>query len=162
AALTVTRNAANQIQLVDCAKMVAKLLPSSCTRAIWVVSVDALAQFLQLADGSGRAAFVPNGDAANIADRTGMAIGSVAGFPVLVTEKLPALGTKGDLLLVDPTLYVIGDRGLGVDASSLGSTFLTNQTLFRFAQRVDGRPMLSKAITLQDGTRAVRSTVILQ
>src|SRR5262249_42312350 len=35
---------------------------------------------------------------------------ALLGRPAFPTEKLPAIGTKGDLMLIDPSFYVIGDR----------------------------------------------------
>jgi HK97 family phage major capsid protein len=83
------------------------------------------------------------------------------GLPVNITEKLPALGTKGDLMLIDPSLYVIGDRMMLEIAASEHVNFLKNQMTWRFVQRVDGRPWLESAITLQDAATQVSPFVAL-
>lgn len=75
------------------------------------------------------------------------------GLPVLPTTKLPALGTAGDLVLADRSLYVIGDRGqvLIEYAREEPTAFLKFQEVWRFSERVDGQPLLGSAVTLPDG-----------
>jgi hypothetical protein len=46
-------------------------------------------------------------------------------------------------------------------AASEHVNFLANQMTWRFVQRVDGRPWLENAITLQDSTTKVSPFVIL-
>src|SRR5262245_45529624 len=59
AAISGTRNTANQVKVVDLATMLSKLLPSSQGRAIWAVHPYVLAQLVQLADAGGRIIWVP-------------------------------------------------------------------------------------------------------
>jgi hypothetical protein len=79
---------------------------------------------------------------------------------------LPALCTRGDLLLIDPGYYVIGDRGpnpggdLEVSVSDVAS-FLKNQLTIRVVQRVDGQPWLNGPITLADAATQVSPFVVL-
>ena len=77
-----------------------------------------------------------------------------------MTEKLPALGTNGDLMLVDRSFYVIGDREY-VLAASPHKNFLMNQIVLRVVSRFDGQPLLDKKVTLQDGTSTASPFVIL-
>jgi len=51
---------------------------------------------------------------------------------VNITEKVPALGTTGDVSLIDPSLYVIGDRMQLEIAASEHVDFLKNQMTWRF------------------------------
>jgi hypothetical protein len=104
-AATVNRNAGNQVQFVDLATMWSKLLPASWNNAIWVFSPSVVPQLLQLKDGANRAIFISIDQGAAKAPNW-----NLLGRPAIPTEKLPALGTKGDLMLVDPSFYVIGDR----------------------------------------------------
>jgi HK97 family phage major capsid protein len=82
-------------------------------------------------------------------------------LPVFITEKLPALGTKGDLMLIDPSLYVVGDRQQLEVAASEHVNFLKNQMTWRVVERIDGQPWMDKAITLQDGASTVSPFVAL-
>jgi HK97 family phage major capsid protein len=164
-AIAVSRATASQIQLVDVAKMAAKLPPSSMMRAMWIVTETGLAQLLQLNDGTGRAMWIPNDGVQNLAERSGYPLGSLMGLPVYCTEKLPALGTKGDLVLVDPQLYVIGNREeilIDVSREATLAIFQKNQSVIRVVRRADGQPAIQSAITLQDGVTTVSPIVILQ
>ncbi len=74
---------------------------------------------------------------------------------------MPALGTKGDLILLDPRYYVIGDRGTIEIAFSDVPSFQNNQMTLRVVARRDGQPWLDKPITLQDGATQVSPFVVL-
>jgi HK97 family phage major capsid protein len=87
---------------------------------------------------------------------------NLLGLPAILTEKVPALGTKGDLMLLDPSLYVVGDRMQIEIAASEHVNFLKNQMTWRVVERVDGQPWLDKPVTLQDGATQVSPFVVLQ
>ncbi len=155
-AVSVTRNTGSHFKYVDAATMVSRLLPSSMKTAIWVVHPYVLPELVQLADSSGRIVWVPN-----IGGAQETIPGTLFGRPVLYSEKLPTLGTKGDVILTDPQLYVIGDRMQIEIAASEHVNFLKNQMTWRVVERVDGQPWLDKAITLADGSDTVSSIVLL-
>jgi HK97 family phage major capsid protein len=79
---------------------------------------------------------------------------------------LPALGARGDLVLIDPGYYIIGDRGpnpggdLEVSVSDVPS-FLKNQPTLRVVKRVDGQPWLNGPITLADAATHASPFVVL-
>jgi HK97 family phage major capsid protein len=156
ATIAVTRNTPGHFYFQDLSTMLSKLLPASYTRARWYVSPTVVADLLQLKDGANRALFVSIDQGA-----AKPPVWKLLNLPVQITEKIPALGTKGDVMLVDPQLYVIGDRMMLEVAASEHVNFLKNQMTWRFVQRVDGRPWLDNAITLQDGTSQVSPFVIL-
>lgn len=147
---------ANTVVFADVASMYSKLLPVSMNRAIWVHSPSVIPQLLQLKDGANRAIFISIDQGATKTPNW-----SLLGLPTFCTEKVPALGTKGDLMLIDPSLYVIGDRMQIEIASSEHVNFLKNQLTWRVVERVDGQPWLDKAITLQDATTQVSPFVVL-
>jgi HK97 family phage major capsid protein len=142
----------------DAALMVSKLLPSSMTNAIWVMHPYVIKALVQLADGSGRLVWVPN-----IAGAQDRIPGTLFGRPVLISEKVPTFGAAGggDINLLDPSLYVIGDRTQLEIAASQHVNFLKNQMTWRVVERVDGQPWLDKAITLADGSSTVSPFVCL-
>lgn len=156
AAIAVNRGTANTVKFADVASMLTRLLPSSQKRSIWVVHPYVIAQLVQLADAGGRIIWVPN--SGGLQDYVP---GTLFGLPVITTEKVPALGTKGDCMLLDPQLYVIGDRMQIEIAASEHVNFLKNQMTWRVVERVDGQPWLEKAITLQDASSTVSPFVIL-
>jgi HK97 family phage major capsid protein len=157
--LNVTRAGGAGTQTVafaDVATMWSKLLPVSWGRAIWCFSPTVVPQLLQLKDGAGRAIFISIDQ--GITEKPNW---SLLGRPAIPTEKLPALGGTGDLLLIDPTLYVVGDRMQIEIAASEHVNFLKNQMTWRVVERVDGQPWLDKAITLQDASTQVSPFVAL-
>src|SRR5262249_3109642 len=89
--------------------MWAKLLPISWNKAVWTCSPSVVPQLIQLKDGSNRAIFLQIGSETQGAITSGLNW-SLLGRPIYPTEKVPALGTKGDLMLLDPSFYVVGDR----------------------------------------------------
>ena len=156
ALISVTRASAGKISYADVASILSRLLPSSLQRAIWVVHPYGLIDLVQLRDSAGRVVWV---------DAMGGAQKGIPGFlfgrPVYVSEKVPTYGTKGDLSLLDPGLYVIGERmGLEVAASE-HVNFLKNQMTWRVVERVDGEPWIDKAITLADGASTVSPFVTI-
>src|SRR5262249_32913518 len=76
----------------------------------------------------------------------------VLNYDVLVSEKLPALNTVGDVLLCDFQHYLIGDRQQIEIAYSEHVAFLSNQSVWRFVSRVAGQPWLRDKVTLSDAT----------
>jgi len=143
----VTRNAAGAFKFVDAVGMVAKLLASSWGRGLWVINQSVLPQLYQMQDGAGQYIWLPN------AGEKGP--GTLLGIPIAFTEKLPALGTKGDVLLCDFGYYVIGDRELPTVAASIHERFRRNQTTYRITLYLDGQPWLDDGITLADGVTEV-------
>jgi HK97 family phage major capsid protein len=144
------------VQFADVAWMYSKLLPVSQARAVWVFSPTVIPQLLQLKDGANRAIFISVDQGAVKAPTW-----SLLGRPAICTEKLPALGTSGDIILIDPQLYVIGDRMQIEVAASEHVNFLKNQMTWRVVERVDGQPWLEKPVTLQDATTQVSPFVAL-
>lgn len=156
ATIKVNRNTPSHFYFPDLAGMLAKLLPSSYDAAHWYISPSVVVDLLQLKDGANRALFVSIDQGA-----TQKPVWKLLNLPVHVTEKLPALGTLGDVMLLDPSYYVIGDRQRLEIAYSDHVNFLKNQATWRFVQRVDGRPWLDNAITLQDASTQVSPFVAL-
>ena len=150
----VTRAGASHIAVADVAGMAAKLLPRCWKTAIWTVGPDSLLDLLRIT------AFQPN---ASVALHDPGSCGYLYTRPVFVTERVPALGTVGDILLFDPAMYVIGDRQQPEVAASRDEpgVFVRNQMMFRTWMRVDGKPLLNNKVTLQDGTRTASSVVVL-
>lgn len=148
----VPRQAPNQISALDVENMVGTMMPLSWNHAIWACSPTALAQV------TGITGFIPN--------QSGYLGEMCAGFlmsrPLYVSEKVPALGTPGDLSFIDPSMYAIGDRQELVIAISEENRFPNYQTVYRLWRRVDGMAILDGAITLADGTSTASPFVILQ
>lgn len=151
--LTAARAASTTITLADAAKTYAKMLPSALGDSIWVVSISALPAFLQMSGVTNGVVlpvgfYTPDGGAR-------APITTLLGRPVYVTEKLPALNSAGDFILINPKYYIVGDRRSMEVAVSEHFKFQNNQIAYRFVHRVGGLPWINGAITLQDTTTTV-------
>jgi HK97 family phage major capsid protein len=156
ASIAYTRAGGGLVQFSDVAGMWSKLLPISWGKAIWTFSPSVVPQLLQLKDGANRAIFISIDQGITKSPNW-----SLLGRPAFPTEKVPALGTKGDLMLLDPSFYVIGDRMQIEIAASEHVNFLKNQMTWRVVERVDGQPWLDKPVTLQDAATQVSPFVVL-
>jgi HK97 family phage major capsid protein len=156
ASIAYNRAGGGLVQFADVAGMWSKLLPISWAKAIWTFSPSVVPQLLQLKDGANRAIFISIDQGITKSPNW-----SLLGRPAFPTEKVPALGTKGDLSLVDPSFYVIGDRMQVEVAASEHVNFLKNQMTWRVVERIDGQPWMDKPVTLQDTATQVSPFVVL-
>jgi len=151
--LAPARTAAGAISYVDCINMLQQFLPSG--RGRWCVSQSAMASLIQMSGPAGNASYVWQPNA-----RDGVP-GFLFGFPVHWTEKLPALGTRGDILLADFRYYLIGDRQATTVEASQYPRWVYDETTWRAVHRVDGQPWLSAPLTYQDAATQVSPFVVL-
>ena len=157
AAVTVTRNTASHVKFEDVIGMYSRMLPQSLSRAVWVISPAVLPDLLSMRIVQQNVAGTENVGAASpgLWLTGGQAIGappmSLMGLPVVVSEKVPNLGTSGDISLIDFGFYLIGDRQVMQARQSEERYFETDEIAFRIIERVDGRPWLQSAITPANG-----------
>lgn len=124
-------------------RMYSRLMPASYETAIWIATPDAFFELATMALTVGT-----GGSAVWIIDAHGRPQLTLLGLPVIMTEKAPAvLGTRGDLSLVDPKMYAIGDYQTMTIDSSPHVKFTSDKTTFRAIARNDGRPMLLSPLT---------------
>ncbi len=134
-----TNQPAGTITTQNILNMRGRLPATSRSSAVFVVTQDAEAQLLNLTRGSGTAVeflYKLPGERGNNSE-----MGSMLGIPVLVIEQAGALGTVGDITLIDFNQYYLGRRG-GLRAdTSLHVAFTTDEMAYRFIMRVDGQPI---------------------
>lgn len=138
-------------------KMYSRMLPQSLGSAVWVVAPDTFPELatLSLSVGTGGSAiWLNNGVQGPPA--------TILGRPVVISEKVSALGTEGDIAFVDFGYYLIGDRQAMTVQSSEHYRFQNGETSFRFTERLDGRPWLQSAITPRNGGPTLSPFVTLQ
>jgi HK97 family phage major capsid protein len=158
--LQVTRSGHNLFALADAANMLGSLLISSMSSAVWIMSQTLIQKMIQMVDGSGHVVWIPNvqspmGGMAQTIPLT------LLGLPIFFSEKLPALGSIGDVILADLQYYLIGERSQLEIAMSPHVAFLNNQMTYRVLSRLDGKPWLDNKITLADLTTTVSPFVVL-
>ncbi|MFG2372561.1 phage major capsid protein [Streptomyces sp. NPDC048504] len=167
AAVTVTRNTASHVKFEDIIAMYARMLPQSLSRAVWVISNNVLPELLNLRMVQQNVAGTENVGVASpgLLLPGGQAIGApqmtMLGLPIVISEKVPALGTSGDISLIDFGFYLLGDRQVMQARQSEERYFETDEIAFRIIERVDGRPWLQSAITPANGGSSLSPIVKL-
>ena len=154
------RTTANKIQYPDVVAMWQQLLPQSQKNAVWICSHDTFAQIasLQLSTANASPGIWFGGYASN--DATNTPPLQLFGRPIYFTEKVPKLGTLGDISLVDLSYYLVGDRQAMSVQSSEHFAFQNDQTAFRIIERVDGRPWLQTPLTPHNNSTATLSAYV--
>lgn len=151
ALLTTARDVANQVSANDLHSLLSIFLPTSMGRGVWVISPGCMEFVLALADGSN---YIWAPDAKEPIP------GRLYGMPIVWSEKVPWLGTQGDVSLIDPMWYWIASSGgLAIDVSE-HYAFINDLTTWRFVFRTDGQPALSAPIYI-DTTHTVSPFVTL-
>jgi len=150
------RNTVNRVVWEDLREMYANMLPSSHASAIWICNNSVLPDLIGMQTGD-----AAPGTGANVininpnmggADKVPMRI---FGRPLFVSEKLPALGSQGDICYVDLKYYIIFDRQpITIDVST-HVAFTTDETCWRFVLRVGGQCWPQSAITLKNSAAPV-------
>lgn len=138
---------ANTIVWQNVIKMYARMLPTSLNSAVWLVSPNTFPELATMAltvGTGGSAVWLTNG-------ASGPPM-TILGRPVIVSEKMSALGTQGDIAFVDLGYYLIGDRQTLSTMASEHAAFTRDQVVLRTIERVTGRPWLQSAITPQNNS----------
>jgi HK97 family phage major capsid protein len=161
AAIDVTRTAAGDVQVADLSKMAAKLIPAGYgafegATAVWTLHPSVLAKLFSLSSWQ-------IGQPPGVGNVNEPGSFYLNGAPAYVTEKLPALGTRGDLCLFVSKLYLAGIRqDIEVSISRDEPTaFLKNMSVIRVTFRADGRLRLNSSVTLADGAQTASAVVVL-
>lgn len=147
------RAAAGAIGFDDLADMMEDFLPSG--NGLWTITQSAMSELIQLNGPAGNPSYIWQPNA-----RDGIP-GSILGFPVTWSEKVPRIGTAGDVVLADWRYYLLGDRQATTVESTQYDFWRYDQTSWRAVHRVDGQPWLSAPLTYEDGVTQVSPFVIL-
>ena len=127
-------------------KMWSRLLPQCQGRAVWLANPTTIPQLMSMSRDVGT-----GGAPVMMVNMAGTAPASMYNRPIIYTEHCQALGTVGDIVLADLTYYLIGDRQAMSMEASAHERFSTNETVFRFIERMDGKPWVTSAITPAHG-----------
>ena len=139
-------------------KMQARCMPRNRDRLVWLMHPDVEEQLPYLAIQSGEAAkflWNPEGGLGNFDTQR------VLNKPVLFEDSCSALGTKGDVMLVDPMQYILLTKGTAKQDWSIHVEFLTDQNCFRMVYRCNGAPKISKPLTIKNSTKTRSAFVTL-
>lgn len=141
-----TGQVADTIHWENIVKMYSRMLPQSLGSAVWVVSPNTFSELATMALSVGT-----GGGPIWLNNGVGGPPGTILGRPIVISEKIAALGNESDINFVDFSYYLVGDRQAMTVASSEHFRFQNGETSFSFVERLDGRPWLQSAITPRNG-----------
>jgi HK97 family phage major capsid protein len=125
-------------------------------RAVWLVNEDVEKQLSNPGSigvsPTSAAIYIPTGAAGN-------EFPLLKGRPVLACEQAKPLGTPGDIVLADLTSYATVASSLKMDLS-LDVNFVSDQSVFRFVWRIDGKPLWASPITPYNTSGLTRSPFV--
>lgn len=143
--------------ITNAAKMIARLLPGSYGRAVWLVNNDVLPQLFTMTLGN-VPVYLPASEGAKANP-----FGTLLGRPVIVTQHAKSVGTQGDVSLVDLGSYQAITSQAGIQtAESMHLYFDADAIAFRATFRVDGQPKLAAAVSPANGSNTLSPFVQLQ
>jgi len=142
ARVNVSRGTASTIVTADINNMIARIKMGG--NYLWVASQTTLPQLLTLRDAGSFNLFVTN-----YANPIPM---SLLGIPLMFADRSPALGSTGDLILVDMSYYLIKDGSGPFVEASQHVFFTSNKTVIKAFWNVDGKPWLSAPLPLEGAT----------
>jgi HK97 family phage major capsid protein len=155
ALITVTKEAGQAtgtLMYENVVKMFARLHPALVQEAVWVANPTTIPQLLLMT--------VKVKNVAGTENVGGSAIGALQGDgsmtlltrPVIFTEKVPQLSTKGDIMLLALSQYVVGLRPeMGIEKSAHVG-FQSDLATYRGILRADGQGKWAQAYVPRNGT----------
>jgi len=120
---------------------------------VWIINHCCLEQILEIQDANTNYLWAPN-----VKDSVPQ---TLFGYPIIWSEKVPTLGTRGDIGLYDFGFYSIGDGSPIEIMASPHFKWIENQTTFKFFKEVDGKPWIVAPFTLMDGVTQISPFVVL-
>ncbi len=139
-------------------KMFAAMPASSLLNAEWFINVEVWPQLFKLSHAVGTGGvpmfLLPGG-------LVSAPFGTLLGRPITPIEQAAALGTEGDIVLADPTRYMLIDKGPIKTAASIHVKFLTDEMALRWVLRIDGQPIPNAPITPYKGAQALSPFITL-
>jgi HK97 family phage major capsid protein len=125
-------------------KIFSRMTPRGQSNFIWLVNPDLLPQVLSL--GAGYITF-----------NEGLRL---LGRPLISHESCSAVGSVGDIIAVDASQYVIGQKPAEL-AESLAIKFIESEAAYRFTWRIAGSPAHARTTTLANASTVVSPYVTL-
>jgi HK97 family phage major capsid protein len=136
-----------------------RLATSRIEDLVWLINQEVEPQLAKLVLGTGgnsALVYMPPGGLSATPYAT------LQGRPVLPTEFSSALGTKGDVALVDFNRMLSISKGGVTQSISKEVEFLRDVTAYKFTVRVDARPMDATPITPYKGSNTQSAFVVLE
>ena len=150
--------AADTVVWENIVDMWTRLWSKSRPNAVWFINQDVLPQLQTMAmvvGVGGVPVYLPATGAA------GAPYSTLMGRPIIELEQADTVGDQGDIMLFDPSQYLMIDKGGLEAAQSIHVRFLYGENTFRFMLRTDGQPIWNSPLTLFNSTMTVSPFVVL-
>jgi len=143
ATIGVARTTNGGIEYADLVTMISKMLARGAV-PVWIANRTTMPKLMTIKDDNDNFIWAPNA-------REGVPA-NLLGYPLIFSERAPALNSKADIGLYDFSHYLIKDGSGPFFSSSEHVDFLNNKTWFKMFWNVDGQPWLKSSFTPQKGT----------
>lgn len=153
--VSVTRSNSNLIDLDDVENMWMRMYSASQANAVWLYNQSCWKQLMNLSLPVGT-----GGSGVMMMNAAQAPLTQLFGRPLIPTQHCQALGTEGDLILVDWKQYVMASKGPKF-AESIHLYFDSDRTAYRMIFRVDGRGWWKSALTPAHGNDTLTWCVTL-
>jgi HK97 family phage major capsid protein len=139
-----TAQAAASVIYENIVNMWSRMFPPSRNNSIWVANSDVIPQLFTMSQTVGTGG-VP------VFEPASQPAATLFGRPIIFTEKLPSLGTEGDIMLLDLSQYAVGLRADVKLMISPSVYFTTDELAFRLTMRIDGKSLWDRVLTPTNG-----------
>ena len=140
--IAVNREAANSVSYLDLVEMLSRMYLGG--NPVWLVTQRAVPHLMTMEDTAGALIWQP-GNA-----RDGVP-SMLFGYPVVVSNRMPAFGSEGDVAFVDLDYYLIKDGSPLAIAASEHVHFINNKTVIKAFKLTDGRPWPNSPLQDENG-----------
>jgi len=149
--MTVNRNTANAFIFTDACNMDSELRPVFDSGAVWLMRKKTRNRLRRetITAASNQLVLTEYYTGPQSAEKPAQQF--LLGYPVLVTEKVPDLGSYGDVILGNFAHYLVGSRKGFTSRVSYDFKFDEDLTSWRFVGRLDGIASIPEAFVLLDG-----------
>lgn len=149
---------ADTIVAYNIINMWAQMWARSRQNAIWAINQDIEPELYSMTLEGGTASTPIYMPAGGLSENP---YGRLMGRPVVPIEQASTLGDQGDIMLIDPTQYLLIDKGDMQSAVSVHVRFIYAENTFRFIYRVNGQPLWDTALTPYKGANDLSPFVTL-
>ncbi len=144
AKIEVSRATASTISYADCANMFGRVYTANLPNVVWLANPSTIPELLQHTLASGAEAYNVLKEEAGVF--------RIFGRPVIFSEKLPALGTKGDLILADLSQYQVALNPNFLIGKTDAAEWYSGVVSYRIIMAIDGRGSWVAPITPRFGS----------
>jgi HK97 family phage major capsid protein len=155
-AVDVTRALASNVSFGDIVNMYKRLYPGFVKGAAWFASPDVLGELLTLQDPASSYIWMPSEVGVGNSRP-----GYLLGLPLYISDKVPKLGSTGDLILANLGAYAVAVAQEVVLEKTESAKWYQDIMSFRAILRCDAAPLMGSAISPKNGGESLSWAVVL-